>query len=171
MRRTTKQSARAWFLIPAVIAVAVVIGVLVSSYQKEAGLMDPSPWGRTAVAAAYEARELSVGNTDADYSVFSRALLVAIVAHKNAPTLNAADTRLSHILAQALDCLKALREAWQADLTLSWDDETYGSPQYWNTLHPALSIMAADPLSPDAVRRQCRQHATELLEEAADLAG
>ena len=43
------------------------------------------------------------------YPGFSRALLVAVVAHKNMVATNPADTRLDHLLSNALDCLVAAR--------------------------------------------------------------
>lgn len=154
-----------------VLIAAAVIGWVVSSYQKEAGLMRTSPGGAAAVAAAAAAREASTGTGAVDYRVFSEALLVATVARSNLPVINPADTRLEHMLAEATDYLTALREAWQADLDQAWDPGIQGQPAYWTALHPALEIIADGPLSPDGVRDICRERAGEIIEDATDFVG
>ncbi|MBN1319873.1 MAG: hypothetical protein JXA87_03435 [Thermoleophilia bacterium] len=166
-----KRSGRAWILLPVVIIAAAVAGWVVSSYQKEAGLMEPNPAGVAAVAAAEAAREASAGTGADDYCTFGEALLVATVAQINMPVMNAADTRLEHMLAGAIDCLTALREAWQADVEQVWDPDIHGAAAYWTALHPALAIVAEDPLSPDEIRDICRDQAGEIIEEATDFVG
>jgi hypothetical protein len=165
-----KRSGRAWLLVPIFLVVAAVIIVVVSSYQEEVGLVEPSTWGRAAVGTLVEAWESCDGTTDEDYLVFSRALLVASAAYRHSPSVNPADTRLNRLAADALDCLYALREAWQAGMESAWDAATHGSVQYWNTLHPALELSGDGPLGPDEVRRLSRERAGELLEKAIDLA-
>jgi len=51
-RTGMKRSSRAWILLPAIIVAIVVIGLVVSNFQKEAGLAQPSKGGIAAVAAA-----------------------------------------------------------------------------------------------------------------------
>jgi hypothetical protein len=165
-----EKPSRAWILLPVAILVATVAGVLVSSYQKELGLSEPGVGGCAAVAAVASARGLSEGAGENDYMAFSRALLVAAVAYRNMPLLNPADTRLKHLLAQTLDCLTALREAWQAEIEQTWDPETDGSPLYWDALHPMVEIPDEGALSAGEVRSVCAEQATELLEKAVSLA-
>jgi len=166
-----KRSGRAWILLPVVIIAAAVVGWVVSSYQKEAGLMKPNPGGVAAVAGVAAAWEASAGTGADDYRAFSEALLVATVARINQPVVNPADTRLEHMLAEATDYLTALREAWQADLDQAWDPGIQGQPAYWTALHPALEIIADGPLSPDGVRDICRERAGEIIEDATDFVG
>lgn len=165
-----KRSGRAWIFLPAVIIAAAVIGVVVSSYQQEIGLMEAHPGGLAAVAMAGAARDLSSGSGPDDYWAFSDALLAATVAQINMPVINAADTRLEHTMVQAIDCLKALREAWQAEIDEVWDPEIQGVPTYWEVLHPTLDVTGNGPLTPSEVRDICRDQAGEILEEARDLA-
>ena len=156
-------------MLPAVIVSIVIIGVLVSSFQVELGLMKPGKGERAALAAVAGARDLSSGDGAEDYAAFSQALLAATVAQKTAAPTNAADTRVDNLLAEAIDCLYALREAWQAEIESTWDPQTYGTPSYWNVLHPALRIASDGPLSPADVRRLGAEQATELIEQAAGL--
>jgi len=156
-------------LLPAVLLMLAVAGVLASSFQVELGLMSPGKGERAAVAAMIEARDLSVGAGAEDYSVFSHSLLVADVAQENAAPTNAADVRVDNLLAGALDCLQALREAWQADIEGLWDPQAYGAPIYWNKLHPSLDISAEGLLAPDAVREAARARASEWIGRALDL--
>ena len=163
---------RAWIFIPAVIVALAVIGLVISSFQREAGLIKPGENGRATVAAAAQAREaLSATSGPAGYAEFSAALLAAAVAHENMPITNAADTRLDDLLGSILDYLTAAREAWQAELDGAWDPETHGRSAYWNALHPALSLSANDTLTAADVRAICEAEAAKLLEKAIDLAG
>lgn len=155
---------------PAAILTIVVVCVLVSNFQVELGLMEPGKGERAAVAAAVAAQEASSGAGAHDYAVFRQALLVAMVAQRDAAPTNPADIRVDNLLAQALDCLDALREAWQAEIESSWDPETRGSPSYWNVLHPALQIASDAPMLPADVRRVGAERSTELIEQAAGLA-
>lgn len=164
-----KRTGRAWILLPVIIVVAAVAGLLVSSYQKEVGLMEPNPGGVAAVAAASAAWDASTGVGVDSYRVFSDALLVAAVAQINVPVINVADTRLERVLAQAIDCLAALREAWQAEIDEAWDPGIQGIPTYWTVLHPALGTAGDGPLTSSEIRDICRERANEILEEASDL--
>ncbi|MFH0915218.1 MAG: hypothetical protein V1912_02055 [bacterium] len=162
---------RAWIIIPAVIVAIAVIGLVVSSFQKEAGLVAPSDSGRAAVAAAAEVDQALAAGTDSDaYADFSAALLVATVAHKNMVVANPADTRLDHLLVSTLDCFAAVREAWQAQLGHAWDPQTQGRPEYWSALHPFVEITTGGPLAPEDIRRLCGTQAAGFLEKAIDLA-
>lgn len=165
-----KRSGRAWIFLPLVIIAAAVIGVVVSSYQQEVGLMEAHPGGLAAVAMASAARDVSSGTGPDDYWAFSDALLAAAVAQINMPVINAADTRLEHVMAQAIDCLKALREAWQAEIDEVWDPQIQGVPTYWAVLHPALDVTSDRPLTSSEIRDICRDRAGEILREARDLA-
>ncbi len=160
---------RAWVLLPAVLLVLAVAGVLVSSFQVELGLMRPGKGERAAVAAMTEARVLSMGTGTEDYSAFSHSLLVAAVAQENAAPANAADVRVDNLLGGALDCLQALREAWQADLEGVWAPQAYGAATYWIGLHPSLDISAEDLLTPEAVREAARASASQWIGQALDL--
>jgi hypothetical protein len=175
-----KRSSRAWILLPAIIVAIGAIGLVVSNFQKEAGLADPSKGGIAAVAAAVTAVDSSSGIGATDYQAFSEALLVAAVAKNNAPLINSADTRLETLLVKTVDCLSALREAWQAELDRTWDPQTHGTATYWRVLHPALEISAggapsegaapsAGALTPADVRALSHERASALLEEAIDL--
>lgn len=163
------KNSRAWILLPAAIIAMAVMGFALSNRQEELGLMDPGKSSRAALAAALAARDTAGGAGPAGYKTYSEALLVAIVAQKNAPLSNAADTRVRQLLAEALDCLSAAREAWQAELDGVWDPAVNGSPGYWNTLHPALSISGEEPLTAAEVRRIAGDRVTVLLEKATDL--
>jgi hypothetical protein len=158
----------------------VVIGLVVSNFQKEAGLAQPSKGGIAAVAAAAAAVDRAAGTGATDYQGFSEALLVVSVAKNNAPLINSADTRLETLLVKIVDCLSALREAWQAELDRTWDPQTHGTATYWRVLHPALEISAgsapsegtalsAGTLTPADVRTLSHERASALLEEAIDL--
>lgn len=168
----SRKTSRAWIILPAAIVGIAVIGLVVSSFQKETGLAAPSDSGRAAVAAAAEVDRALTGGTDSGaYAGFSTALLVATVARKNMVVANPADTRLDHLLLSALDCFTAVREAWQAELAHAWDPQTHGSPEYWSALHPFVRISTDGPLAPADVRRLCGAQASEFLEKAIDLAG
>jgi len=155
--------------VPAIIVVLAIIGLLVSNYQKEVGFTEPHNGGRAAVAAAAIAVELSAGSDAAEYSAFSDALLVAVVAERNAPLVNAADTRLHHQLTTLLNCLSAAREAWQTEIEGTWDPGTHGLSEYWTATHRSASI-AGDGLTAAAVRDISTARARQVLKEAAELA-
>jgi hypothetical protein len=164
-----KRSSRAWLLIPIVIAVVVVVGLLVSNYQKEVGIARPNNGGRAAVAAASVALELSSGTGVSDYTAFSDALLTAKVAQRNMPLMNPADTRLEHRLAEALDCLSAAREAWQTEIDQTWSPETHGVATFWVAMHPSVRI-AGGALTAAGIRETSTTQAREVIEKAAELA-
>jgi len=164
-----KRSSRAWVLLPVVIVLIAVIGLLVSNFQKEAGIADPSRGGVAAVAAAAAAFDRAGGSGVVGYQKFNEALLVAAVARRNAPLLNPADTRLDNLLVRLMDCLFALRETWQAEIDHTWDVDTHGRATYWNVLHPALRVSADDALTTTELRRLCRVRAEEILREAVKL--
>lgn len=166
-----KRSSRAYLLMPAIIIVVVVIGVVISNYQKEAGLADTNKGGPDAVSAAVIARDYSLSESDSEYPVFAEALLVATVTQRDTPLVNAADTRLSHMLAGALDCLYAAREAWQAQIDGVWDPQIQGVAAYWQTLHPSLDLAPGAQLTPADVRRLASDKADEYLGPAIKLAG
>jgi len=165
-----KRSSRAWILLPTVIVVIAVIGIVVSNFQKEAGIVKPSPGGVAAVAAALAALGRSEGTEWMAYRAYSESLLVATVARKNAPSFNPADTRLDNLLVRTLDCLSALREAWQAELDRTWDPDVHGKPAYWSVLHPSLEISGHDLLTSADVRDVARRRADQILDKAIDLA-
>jgi len=152
------------------ILMIVVVGVVVSNFQVELGLMEPGKGERAAVAAVVAAQEASSGNGADDYAVFSQALLVATVALRDAAPTNPADLRVDNLLGQALDCMRALREAWLAEVETTWDPQTHGSPGYWNGLHPAMGVTEKAPLAPGDIRRIGAAQATEFIERALDLA-
>jgi len=161
----------AWVLIPAVIVALGAAGLLISNFQKEAGLVKPGEAGRAAVAAAAQAQQaLGAAPDAAGYADFSTALLVAMVAHKNMPVTNAAETRLNNLLERILDCLTAAREAWQADLDGMWDPQTYGQSTYWSALHPAFEPPPGHALTAAEIRDLCSTQTSELIDEAIDLA-
>ena len=164
------RNSRAWILLPVAIVAIAAFGFALSNRQEELGLMEPGKSIRAALSAALAARDAAGGAGIEGYSTYSQALLVAIVAHKNAASVNAADTRVRGLLTDALDCLSAAREAWQAELDGVWDPDIGGSAGYWNTLHPALSISGEEPLTAAEVRRIAGDRVTELLKGATDLA-
>jgi hypothetical protein len=163
---------KAWIILPVAIVIIAVLGLVLSNYQKEAGLIQAGAGGRAAVAAAVTAESLvSADGGAAEYAAFSKALLVALVARRNMAVTNPAETRLDHRLASVLDFLSAVREAWQADLDHTWDPQIQGDPAYWRSLHPGVEIGSSGPLTPAAVREAYRAEAGRWLEDAVDLAG
>jgi len=159
----------AWILLPAAIIILAVATFVVSNYQKEAGIAAPGKGARATVAAAAEARSAASGTGAGDYDAFSKSLAVAIVEARNMPTTNPAETRLQIDLTKTLDCLSALREAWQAELDQAWDPAVGGSPGYWRTMHPALTEQAAGRLTAEQVRQWSAAGADYWLQKALDL--
>lgn len=157
-------------MLPAAIVILAVVTFVVSNYQKEAGIAAPGKGGRAAVAAVAEARSAASGTGAGDYDAFSKSLAVAIVEARNMAVTNPAETRLQIDLTKALDCLSASREAWQAELDEAWDPAVYGSPEYWRTMHPALTEQAAGRLTADQVREWSSAGADYWLQKALDLA-
>jgi len=163
-----RKSRRGWILIPVVIIGLAVIGLVISSFQKEVGLADPGTGGKAAVAAAAGVERALA--SEEGYPAFSSALLVAVIAHENMAITNPADTRLDHLLSGVLDCYRALREAWQADNDGIWDAAVQGDPGFWVTLHPFLDFDDAKSLTPEEVISLCRSQASKSLTQATDLA-
>jgi hypothetical protein len=159
----------AWMLLPAALLVIIAVTLVLSNFQKEAGLAAPGKGGRAAVAAVAEARAAASGSGADGYDGFSKALAVAKVETKNVAITNAAETRLQMALTNALDCLSAAREAWQAELEQWWDPAADGSFSYWRTLHPALTEQAGGPLSAGRVREWAGMAADHWLQKALDL--
>jgi hypothetical protein len=156
-------------MLPAAIIIMAVATLVVSNYQKEAGIAAPGKGGRAAVAAVAEARNAASGTGAYDYDAFSKSLAVAMVETKNMAVTNPAETRLHNVLANALDCLSASREAWQAELDQAWDPAVRASQDYWRILHPALTEQTTGPLSVEQVRRWSGASADYWLEKALDL--
>jgi hypothetical protein len=94
---------------------------------------------------------------------------VAIIARENAAPANPADVRVDDLLANSLDCLQALREAWQLEIEGLWDPAAYGTITYWNVLHPGLDLEALGPVAPAMVREAARARASEWIEKALKL--
>jgi hypothetical protein len=163
-----KRSSRAWILLPVAIVAIVLATILVSNYQTETGIAEPNKAGCAAVSAAIVARDL-LRDGAGGYSAYSDALLVATVARKNAPRINPADTRLDHLLIEALDCLAAAREAWQAEIDQTWNPEIHGVAIYWKAAHPSLDVTEEGALTAVDIREFASARASELLEKAADL--
>jgi hypothetical protein len=172
----------AWILLPAIIIVVAVLGVLLSSFQKEAGMGAPRKGGVATTAAAAEAEALAAGTGASGYDAFSKSLTVAVVAARNMPVSTAAEFRLQVALTNAFDCLAASREAWQAQLEDEWDPGLDGSADFWRMTHPALTesppgAEVEDPagnagaaLSSEQVRAWARGSADLWLQKAVDLA-
>jgi hypothetical protein len=156
-------------MLPAAIVIMAVATLVVSNYQKEAGIAAPGKGGRAAVAAVAEARNTASGTGAGDYDAFSESLAVAIVEAKNMAVTNPAETRLHIALANTLDCLSASREAWRAELDQAWDPAARGSQGYWRILHPALTEQTAGPLSAEQVRQWSGASADYWLGKALDL--
>ncbi len=160
----------AWILFPAVIVLIAVLTFVLSNYQKEAGLIKPGKAGIAAVAALAEAEQAVSGSGAAGYDVFSNTLTVAATKAYNLTTTNAAETRLQMVVANALDCLRAEREAWQAELEQDWDGTVDGTATYWLTLHPGLQPQTqVSGLSPAQVRRWAAAGAAYWLDKALAL--
>lgn len=164
-----KRSTQAWLLLPAVIVVLAVVGLIVSRYQDETGLIEPGKSGLPAVAAVLTWHQPSSGTTQEDYEAFSQTLLAALTACRNAAFVNVADTRLENLLAGALDCLSALNEAWLAELEQTWDMAIHRSSLYWRILHPALDPLEDEPLGPARLRDLARERAGRFLKKALDI--
>ena len=170
-------------MLPAIIIVVAVLGVLLSSFQKEAGMGAPRKGGVATTAAATEAEALASGTGASGYDAFSKSLTVAVVAARNMPVSTAAEFRLQVALTNTFDCLAASREAWQAQVEDEWDPALDGSPDLWRTAHPALTESppgsrvgnadgaAGAPLTSEQVRAWARSSADLWLQKAVDLAG
>ena len=165
-----KRSSRGWILLPVTIAIMVALILLVSNFQKEAGLSHASAGGVAAVAAASAARDLASGEGPDRFAAFSDAYLVAMVARDNAPAMNAVDSRLDNVLLEMLDCLTAVREAWQAQVANIWDPATQGLSVYWKAMHPSIQVSGTGTLTAADVRRMALEQITTLLHEAVGLA-
>jgi hypothetical protein len=159
----------AWIFIPVAIIVLAVAGWLVSSFQKEAGIVAPGKAGVAAVAAAAEAAAAASGTGLTGYEEFSDSLRVALIETENMPVTNPAETRLEATLTNMLDCLSASREAWQIELDQSWVPALHGSATYWHTLHPALAENEGSSLSPAQVREWTGASANYWREKATAL--
>ena len=158
-------------MLPAAVVLIAVIALVLSNYQKEAGIYQPTKGGVLAVSAAVTARGFSDGQMATDYSRFADALLYAAATGRQMPDINPADTRLSHIMVEVLDCLYASREAWQAQVDDSWDPAIQGTPEYWTVLHPSLALPAGKQLTAADVRRLSAEQASKFLKQATDLIG
>ena len=168
----------AWLLLPAAIIIIAVVTLVLSNYQKEAGLAKPGKSGAAAVAAVAEAREAASATDAPGYDRFSKSLAAGMVATRDIGITNPSETRLQIALTNTLDCLSASREAWQAQLEQSWDRTVDSSPDYWRTLHPALAgdgkgpLAHAQPvgsLSPEQVRQWAETGAGYWLQKAEGL--
>jgi hypothetical protein len=160
----------AWILLPAAIIIMVVVTVVLSSYQKEAGLVRPGKGGLAAVAAAAEAQSAASGAGAAAYDVFSKSLMAAKSEANNMAVTNPAEARLQTALINTLDCLTASREAWQAEVEGTWDPGVVGSASYWLTLHPSLLQQTqTGALSAAQVREWSNADAAGWLQKALDL--
>lgn len=158
-------------MFPLVIVIIVGVSLVLSNFQKEVGLAKPGKGGRAAAAAAASAQDAATGTGAADFETFSRSLLVAISETDNMAILNVADNSLRIALSNLLDCLRAAREAWQADLGGYWDPVVDGSATYWLTLHPSLSPpQETQGLSPVQVREWATSAAHSWLLKVLDLA-
>lgn len=127
-----------WLFLPGAIIAIAVATLVVSSFQKEAGIAQPGKGGRAAVAAVAEAQAAASGSGAEAYDAFSKALTVAAAETSNIATSNPAETRLVIYVNSTMDCLKAEREAWQAELDQEWDPAVDGDSANWLLLHPAL---------------------------------
>lgn len=159
----------AWILLPAAIIIFAVATLVVSSYQKEAGIVAPGKGGLAAVAAVSEARDAASGTGAEAYDAFSKSLAVAAVQTRNMAITNPAETRLQTALGNAVDCLSASREAWRSETEQAWDPAVEGSPGYWRTLHPALTEQAGGSLSAAQVREWSGAGADYWLQKALSL--
>lgn len=156
---------------PVILIVIAAIGVVISNFQKEAGIAGTNKGGPKAVSATAVARDYSLGDSESDFMTFAEALLVATTSQRELPLMSAADTRLSHVLADALDCLYATREAWQIELDQAWDPSIQGLATYWQTMHPSLDLPSGSALTAADVRRLSTLQASQYLDRAIDLAG
>jgi hypothetical protein len=160
----------AWILLPAVIILIAVVTFVLSSYQKEVGIAEPGKGARVTVAAAVEAQNAASGMGAEAYDVFSKSLTVALAEADHMAVTNPAETRLQTDLNDTLDCLKAVREVWQAQLEADWDPAVDGSPRYWVTLHPGLSPSTQTTgLTTDQVRQWTGSSASYWLDKALAL--
>jgi hypothetical protein len=160
----------AWILFPVVIVLIAVVTLVLSNFQKEAGIAEPGKSGVAAVAALAEAERTASGSGAAGYAVFSNALTVAAAKAYNMTTTNPAETRLLTIVGSAVDCLKAGRETWQAELEQDWNPTVDGSAEYWLTLHSGLQPQEqTSGLSVAQVRRWANDSAAYWLQKALAL--
>ena len=160
----------AWILFPVVIVLIAVVTVVLSNFQKETGIALPGKSGVATVAALAEAERAASGSGAAGYGVFSNTLTVAAAQAYGMTTTNAAETRLQVIVANAIDCLKAGRETWQAELEQDWNPTVDGSANYWLTLHSGLRPQEqTSGLSVGQVRQWANDSAAYWLQKALAL--
>jgi hypothetical protein len=160
----------AWILFPVVIVLIAVVTLVLSNFQEEAGIAEPGKSGLAAVAALAEAERAASGSGTAGYDLFSKALTVAAAKAYNMTTTNPAETRLLTVVASAVDCLRAGRETWQAELEQDWDPTVDGSADYWLTLHSGLRPPEqTSGLSMDQVRLWADDSAAYWLQKALAL--
>ncbi len=129
-----------WILLPVVIILIAVVTLVMSSYQKEAGIIDPGKGGTVTVAALAEAQAAATGSGEAAYDAFGKTLTVAMSEVNNMAITNPAETRLQLIVGNAVDAMRAQREAWAAQLSGDWDPAVDGSAAYWWALHPGMQV-------------------------------
>jgi len=143
-----------------------LIGVIVTRFLPETGLVKPNASTREAVADLVEVE--TALDRSAEFQPFSEALRVAFATFRHSPVRNPADGQVLHIVEESLDRYAAMREAWQTVLEGQWDDAVDGDRAYWSAAHPALELPAGDePLTPEDVMTAAREQAAALAQEAA----
>jgi hypothetical protein len=151
------------------LGVLVALALAVAGLQQELGLAEPGKAGVRAVGAiARVERQLDAGAGLDDAGAVIRA---ALVAERHYSTENPADVELKPLIASALDCYLALREAWRADTESAWDVALHGDPAYWTALHPALELEADGPVTAEDVIEAARACASDRLDRAVGLLG
>lgn len=161
----------AFLLLAGGFAVLVLGASLLSWSVRGFGPVEPSPGAVAAAAKADEACDVLA--TRGDYESYALAVRVAEAAYIDLVVRNSADAEMRAQLTQALEALRAAREAWQADIDGAWAPGTYGSPSYWRALHPAidLGLPAGGTLTAGEVRAAALDFARARCLAASELAG
>ena len=152
------------------LAAIVFVAVGISSCQEDMGLAQPSTGTIAAVAELNEAqRVLAAGES---YEGYALALRVAVASYDGMVLHNAADTKVRATLKGSVECLRAAREAWQAQVEGEWAEETYGSPEYWRAAHPSAELdLPEGELAADDVIAAALSCAEGGLAEASEMVG
>lgn len=146
------------------VSLVLAAAIAVASFSVELGISRPgSNARRVAVAVAEIDSTLDAGS---DFVEFSEALLAGLGARRELAVYNAADNRVGHAAERALDCYKALREAWQLELEGLWDPAIHGDPAYWRSFHDAVRLSGSGEVTPDKLRKALRQEARAYAAEA-----
>ena len=152
------------------VAILVIGGIVLSNFQREAGVAEASAGSLAAVAAAEEAaRVLEEGQS---YGEFEAAMRVAVVAHDRIVLFNAVDNDVRLEIGHALDCLEMARRAWQASDAGDWVEGVHDRAGLWQAVLPAMDLGEGDTrVGPSEVISSAMSGASPHLAAAREAVG